>query len=714
MSALPAFFRPALSVRPARLNPRPRAALTPLVLAMLGGTALAQPAQPVDSAITAALPEVTVQGSREGAPTQPGIGAARATAARVPGGATVVDTETAREGRVSTLTDTLGYAPGVLVQSRFGAEEARISIRGSGLQRTFHGRGLLVLQDGIPINLADGSFDMQAIEPLAARYINVYRGANALQYGAATLGGAIDYVSATGADQAPLEVRVEGGSDAYRRVHVGAAGASDTAHGPIDYALSVSTFDQDGFRRHARQSTQRAIGQFGWQITPDLDTRFYLGAVHSRSELPGNLTLAQVMDDPRQANAQNVAQNQKRDLDLFRLANRTSFRIDDVQRVDVGGYWVHKELFHPIFQVLDQNSDDVGLSLRYQLTAPLFGRPNRLAAGVQFSRGVLDEDRWVNVSGRRGARTNQNRQTALTASAYLDNQWSVTDAVALTGGVQFTRATRRLDDRFIAPGEASDSFDMRYTAWSPRIGVLVDVAPRVQVYGNLSRSVEPPTFSELAGGLNPIRNAAQRAWTAEIGTRGELPLDNAKLGWDVSAYHAELRGELLATVVNGITQTRNAGRTLHQGVEAGLWGETGPWRTRIAALVNRFRFDGDRVYGNNALPGVPRALLRAELTYRFREGLLQGVYAGLTGEWQPGSYAMDMANTFSAPSYAIWGVKLGQQVNRQWSWFVEGRNLSDRRYVATTGIVPSMAGRDGAQFLPGDGRSVYAGVQYRY
>ncbi|MFC5699415.1 hypothetical protein ACFPU0_28260 [Pseudomonas sp. GCM10022186] len=32
----------------------------------------------------------------------------------------------------------------VLVQPRFGAEEARLSIRGSALQRTFHGRGLLL------------------------------------------------------------------------------------------------------------------------------------------------------------------------------------------------------------------------------------------------------------------------------------------------------------------------------------------------------------------------------------------------------------------------------------------------------------------------------------------------------------------------------------------------------------------------------------------
>ncbi|MDH4653383.1 Plug domain-containing protein [Pseudomonas sp. JG-B] len=65
---------------------------------------------------------------------------------------------------------------------RFGAEEARLSIRGSGLQRTFHGRGLLLMQDGAPVNLADGSFDFQTIEPLTTDHIEVLRGANAWRY----------------------------------------------------------------------------------------------------------------------------------------------------------------------------------------------------------------------------------------------------------------------------------------------------------------------------------------------------------------------------------------------------------------------------------------------------------------------------------------------------------------------------------------------------
>ena len=90
--------------------------------------------------------------------------------------------------------------PGVFVQPKWG-EDSRLSIRGSGLSRNVHGRGVQLLMDGvIPITTADGGSDFQEIDPTAYRYIEVYKGANALRYGANQLGGAINFVMPTGYD----------------------------------------------------------------------------------------------------------------------------------------------------------------------------------------------------------------------------------------------------------------------------------------------------------------------------------------------------------------------------------------------------------------------------------------------------------------------------------------------------------------------------------
>ncbi|HTH44123.1 MAG TPA: TonB-dependent receptor plug domain-containing protein, partial [Oxalicibacterium sp.] len=239
------------------------------------------------------LPAVTVTTAPVSS-TLPGIDAARAEIDKVAGGANVVDAAQYKEGRVSTLSDALQFSPGVFIASRFGAEESRMSIRGSGLQRTFHMRGIQVLQDGVPLNLADGSVDFQAIEPLAARYVEVYRGANALQYGSSTLGGAVNFVSPSGLSAAPFAARVEAGSFGYRRAQLSAAGKTDT----VDWFVAGSEFKQDGFRDHAQQDTQRLSGNIGFRLNSDVETRFFVNAVKTNSELPGALTAAEMRSDP--------------------------------------------------------------------------------------------------------------------------------------------------------------------------------------------------------------------------------------------------------------------------------------------------------------------------------------------------------------------------------------------------------------------------------
>ncbi|HEY8509083.1 MAG TPA: hypothetical protein VIL32_12040, partial [Steroidobacteraceae bacterium] len=63
--------------------------------------------------------------------------------------------------------------------------------------------------------------------------------------------------------------------------------------------------------------------------------------------------------------------------------------------------------------------------------------------------------------------------------------------------------------------------------------------------------------------------------------------------------------------------------------------------------------------------------------------------------------------------YTVWGLRIGNDTDVGFSWFIEGRNLADRRYAATTGVIADARGQDSAQFLPGDGRAFYAGVEWR-
>ncbi len=621
----------------------------------------------------------------------------------------LVDGESYRQGRVSTLSDALGYAAGVFVQPRFGAEEARISIRGSGLQRTFHGRGLKILQDSVPVNLADGGFDMQSIEPLSTRYIEVWRGANALEYGAATLGGAINFVTPTGFDAQGWRLRSEIGSFGYGRWQT-QWGGQQGAH---DGVLSLSGFVQDSFRDNARQENHRLFGNYGYRFSEGLEARVYLAKVDTRSALPGALTLAQFRADPSQANPGSVALDQRRDFELDRLSAKLLYAPNDRTELQLSAYYSDKLLDHPIFQVLQQDSRDRGVDLRWRHDGVLGGRRNVLVAGAGFQRGDTRDDRFVNrgranPDDHRGPRTGQSDQRAENRELFVENQHWLTDQWVLALGVQALDADRRFDDLFRAGG-VNRSFDASYDGVNPKVGLRYQASDALTVFGNVSRSTEPPSFGELSGGPNITQVGKQRADSGELGLR----YGDDRLFIDAALYHARIDGELLALndADGNPLGTTNADSTIHQGIEFGASvALSDALVVRANYLFNDFRFDGDRVYGDNDLAGIPRQWLRTELSWSPFERL----QIAPSVEWAPQDYYVDHANTVKAPGYTIWGLRLSGTVNERLSWFLDGRNLGDRDYIATTGVIADARELDGAYYLPGDGRSVYGGIELKF
>jgi iron complex outermembrane receptor protein len=275
--------------------------------------------------------------------------------------------------------------------------------------------------------------------------------------------------------------------------------------------------------------------------------------------------------------------------------------------------------------------------------------------------------------------------------------------------MQHSVARRKYTDRFLADGDAS--FDAKYRRTSPKLGVRYDAAPQVQLYANLSASVELPSFGELSGtgGVTNVR--AQKGRTLELGSRGRIDT----VDWDVSVYHAKLKDELLGQeIAPGRSITRNVPNTIHTGLEAGA--TVRAWKAlewRNALLLNDFRYDGDPIYGNNRLPGIPRSLLKSELLQTGAEG----VYGGVSLEWSPQRYAVDMANTLFADRYQVWGLKVGRraEAGKQsgFGWFAEARNIFNKKYAATTGVIADAMGRDQTQFYPGDGRMVFVGLEWK-
>ncbi len=668
--------------------------LTSAALVAFATSALAQPARP-------GTEHITVIGTQT---------AAQATAdiQHTPGGVEVVPDSLFKNGPVQNLKDILGYVPGVITQPRMG-DDARISIRGSGLSRNFGGRGVSLFYDGVPLNTSDGLYDLFEIEPTAYRYAEVFKGANALRYGSNALGGAINLVTPTGRDASPFDARFDAGSFGYLKGQVSTGGVS----GDFDYFGTLSMSQISGYRQHSNGDAIRANANVGYKFSDKAETRFYLAATSTNQRIPGEITKTQALNTPTMANPFWVFGDQQRNVDAFRISNKTTLSLDETT-VEFGAFYTFRHVDHPIFQYLDYTVDDYGGFVRAVDDRQIGGLRNRLTVGANLHNGVLDTEQFVNLAGGvKGPLASSMVDTSTNFSLYAENSLYVQPNLALIIGMQYLDASRERRDRFLTNGNQSGN--KSYGLWSPRLGVLWDVEQDWQVFANVSRSAEIPTYD-----TNPFSTPAnsnlkaQRATTYEIGTRGH----QGNFGWDLSLYRSDVKDELQCLATGPATcAISNAGSTVHQGVEAGadatfpvsVFAPDDAIAFLAAYTYNDFHFDGDARFGNNELPGVPKHFLRAETLYKHPSGF----YVGPNIEWAPGHYFADNANSLAVDPYALVNFKVGYDAGTGWIAYAEGRNLGDKRYISTVAVT-GFANGASEIFNPGTGRSIYGGLRYNW
>jgi iron complex outermembrane receptor protein len=653
------------------------------------------------------LDEVVVEANAPSSLTVQSNIEAENTLKKAAGGVGLVTADELQDRYALTLQDSLRYEAGVFAQKRYG-EELRLSIRGSGLSRGFHLRGINLLQDGIPFNLADGSGDFQEADMLAMQRIELFKGANALQYGTATLGGAINMVSKTGVSDEGDVLRLEAGSFNTYRFNV----ASGRNYGDADAFISLTGLSTGGYRVHDDQENLKLNANYGKKISETIETRFYLNGNIINQDLPGTVSRTQALNNPKRANPLVIRDDQQRDIRSIRFSNKTTFKVGDDDKINVGAFVNDKDLFHPITGiVIDQQSLDYGAFANGEGEYSLSGYRNAYRLGVNAQIGSTDAKVFRNVRGSRGVLTGDAEQSAENIALYGENYFYVIDELALIGGLQANFAKRDFTD-FRNP-RRSDEED--YLGISPKIGALYEPSQDLQFFTNVSRAYEPPTFTELtqSGTSDFIPVNPQKAWTVEVGSRGVRGIAT----WDISLYRAWLNDEMLQfTPSVGIpAATFNAGDTIHQGLEAAigldlaqdLFAQADLLNWRTAYTYSDFYFVDSAQYGDNVIAGQPKHFAQTELRYDHPNGW----HIAPNIEFAS-SAKVDFANTLETPSYAVLGFGAGYEITPNFSLFFDGRNLLDKNYISTFSTIVNQRA-NGDVFFPADGRALFGGVRIK-
>ncbi|MEX5571726.1 TonB-dependent receptor [Pseudomonas lijiangensis] len=709
--------------------PFPLSRLNPARL--LGFSAALVCANIVQAANTVSLDNIEVS-----AGTVSAAEASREQAKKVPGATNVVDLNDVEQGRVANNEDVFRYQPGIYAKAA-NNEGAKISIRGSGINRApgAHASGLFEMLDGLPLT-GPGGTPYELKEPLWLSHVDVRRGANGFDQGSLALGGSINYLTRTGYDAPKLQLRYEAGSHGYTKRQI----SSGQVLGDLDYYVSLTDSNYDGFQDQSSGGSKGIAANVGYRFNPNIETRFYFRYRETDNDTPGRLTKEQIQHDPRAANSLNVARDSKRlQPGSTWLANKTTFYLDDNSRVEAG------LVYHDYPMDLREGTNrlkvaytDVSGTLNYIRQDQLAGHQSITTIGLRTTKGLPNNgaSEYVriptgNTAGFAvGTKTRDYSYLGSDTALHLGNDLELVPDLWLTTGVAAIYTRRETEVTYPEVNDPVSTHDWDYAA---RLGLRYEFTPQLQVYGNLSRSVEPPHAWSMIWGSNkffPAGSGAatglqragvklenQTATTLELGGRGESEIGR----WDLAWYYSQVRHELLSVETQAATSTTsqiiaesNASPTLHQGVEASLdstlWqgGAAGKLALLQAYTYSDFHYRDDDRFGDNQLAGIPKHYYQAQLRYSHPTGF----YVGLNTE-HASKIAVDYANSFYADAYMLLGATLGYASPKDdWQTWLDLRNLTNKRYASTVTPGYDDRGQDMARSTPGDGMGVYAGVSW--
>jgi iron complex outermembrane recepter protein len=630
------------------------------------------------------------------------------------------------------LSESLNRVPGITVLNRQNyAQDLQLSIRGSGSRSPFGIRGSRLIVDGIPATMPDGQGQASTISLPSAGRIEVLRGPLAQLYGNSSA-GVVQVFTADGPEKPELRGSLDAGSNGLRRWGLQAAGQQ----GAVNYVLDLSDFRTDGWRQNSAAERQH----LNVRLRTQLGDRTRLTVVANVFDQPVSgdplgLTRTQLADNPRQADSRSTEYQAGKDVSQRQLGLVLDQKLDDrsdlMARVYAGQRDLDNRLSIPLmFQqaptaaggIVDLDREYSGAGLRYSRRLPLGGGQLSYSVGLDVERMSERRRGFINNFGSRGELKRDEDDTVQSTGVYAQADWAINEQWSAVAGLRANRVRFDVKDFFIRPGNPDDSGQARFSATNPVIGLTRHLGPDSNLYVNVGRGFETPTFTELAyrtGASGPnLDLASARSTHVELGYKARL---TAQQRLDVALFHIGTRDEIVvASSSGGRTVYTNAGKTRRSGIEVAHSAQWTPeWQTHLAFSTLNARFadafassSGAQVAKGNRIPGTLDRQLFAELAWKPQ------AVPGLTGALEVvhlGRMVVDDLNSDRTDAATLFNLRLGwEQAIGNWRLksYLRLDNLADKAYVGS--VIANEGNRRFFEPAPGRQWGVGASLSYAF
>lgn len=649
---------------------------------------------------------------------------------------------------------------------------------GSGIQIGIAARGLSpnrswefnVRQNGYDIAADPYGYPEAYYNPQlqAVQRIEVVRGHGALQYGP-QFGGLVNYILRNGSEiNSGVEVEAQQtfGSNGLFNVYTGIGGSKNKFH----YYAFADHRQAEGYRINSRYFTNAGFATATYEVSKKFSLTAEVMNSHIRSQQPGGLTDAALLQDIRQSRRSRNWM----DIRWTTMALIGKWKISQASMMEVKTFAVRGDRnsvgFMPSagivvadtvnvstlqFNPRNLNTDlyrNWGTELRWITDHSLFGLKNTLSAGLRGykgntyrfaadGKGTTGFDYDMTLSGDIWSRDLDFQAT--NAAVFAENIFRVSDKFLLIPGARYEYLAGQVSGRNGFSGNTEillQNQSQRRGFLMAGIGAEYHIGKRTELYANISQAYRPVQFAELSA--PPTTDVIDRnlrdakGWNADIGFRGKL---DDWLFFDISAYWLQYNnriGTIMQQRLDGSFYNfrTNVGNSFAKGSESLIefnpskqwFGSKGfEWSMFVSHAYNDARYGNLTVITkspenklvetnlkNKKVENAPKHILRTGMTagYKKLSITLQYAYVGQVFSDANNTISPSSnANTGAIPAYSILDLTSTYKINTRFNLKAGINNLGNAAYFTRRA-----GGYPGPGAMPADGRTFFISLSAKF
>lgn len=535
-----------------------------------------------------------------------------------------------QRNNATDISAAVNLIPGVLMQSA-NVTTNRISIRGIGARTPYGTNKIRAFYGSIPLTSGDSETTIDDIDLENISQVEIIKGPLSSIYGSG-LGGAI-LIS-------PKMYQKNGSQLKLSTVY----GSFGLKKNTVNYSLnqknaslnvSYHKLQSDGWRENSAYYRE-GITIGGELFRKNENKLAYFGNyTYLKAYLPSSIDIKNFEENPRSAAAAWKASQGYKQYSTFLGGLSYDWKISENIKNSTSVFVNYKHNNEPRpFDILKQYTFAYGARTQFSGSFDFFKIPITFNTGIEYftddySGRTLENlyrqnDGLGSLQGDQLTGTQQNRNFY---NVFAQARIPLAKKLEMQAGLNVNQTKFTLDNK--VPDISSEKYGYE-TIWSPQLSLLFKPSDFQTVYLSASKGFSLPSVEETLTASGNINTdiKPESGYNYELG--GKFYLLDRKLFAEIALYRMEINNLLVAQRISDDQYIgKNAGKTLHQGIEISLnyhWqiNRTFSLDPYISASMGEYKFEAFNNLGSdfsgNKLTGVPANTVNTGLTFNTNFG----------------------------------------------------------------------------------------------